>query len=213
MWNIIILLIVFIFILTLFVEFDWSQNKLTRFSFESFLNNESYKLRHKLLGYPLNKEICHDNLAILHDVFKKHNIFFWLSEGTALGFRRESDFIEWDDDVDIGVWKYDIPKLKKALEDMRNIGFVVGMTRMNGYFVTIHRNGEKIDIDITGDDIMCVAKTDSWFGSPCNEFMYTLRFTPIKIKGRIYNLPSDEYLEILYGKDWRTPIRGKKPQR
>jgi LicD family len=181
---------------------------------ESFVNNVCCKLWHKWLGYPLNKEVCLENLAIIHDVFKKHKLQFWLSEGTALGFRRDNDFIEWDDDLDIGVWSKDVPKLKKAIKDLKEKNFVVGETRINGTFISLHRKGEKVDIDITGKDINCVANTNLSFinGKPCKEFIHTLKFTPIKIKGRTYNLPSDDYLVILYGENWRTPIKGKKPE-
>ena len=50
----------------------------------------------------MNKKICHENLSLFHEIMKKLNIDFWLSDGTALGFKRNNDFITYDNDVDVG---------------------------------------------------------------------------------------------------------------
>lgn len=209
-----VVIMFFIFVilwLVIFVEYDWTQSGISRFSIASFFSSEYAKIRHRDFGYPLDKEVCLDNLEKINDVFTTHDIFFWLSEGTALGFRRHGNFMEWDDDLDIGMWIDDVSKLPSAIKDLVKEGFTVGCIKMNGTFIALYRNGEKIDIDITGNGLNCMAMSASWYGSPCDEFIHTLKFTRIYINGNTYNLPSDEYLEKLYGKNWKTPIKGYKP--
>ena len=73
----------------------------------------------------INLDIAEENLLLLHDIFSRHNIFFYLSDGTALGFKREGYFIEHDDDVDICIYYEDYPKfIKYIIPDMKKNGFL-----------------------------------------------------------------------------------------
>ena len=42
-----------------------------------------------------------DLLFETQDVMDSIPMYFWLTNGTALGFHRDGDFIPWDDDIDI----------------------------------------------------------------------------------------------------------------
>ncbi len=47
-----------------------------------------------------------DMLIIIDGICKKHNIKYWISDGTLLGAVRHGGFIPWDDDLDISMmWK------------------------------------------------------------------------------------------------------------
>ena len=45
-----------------------------------------------------------DSILILN----KTKIKYWVCHGTLLGIIRDKSLIEWDHDIDIGVWKKDI---------------------------------------------------------------------------------------------------------
>lgn len=58
-------------------------------------------------------------LIRIDEICKKENIRWFLEGGTELGAIREGDFIPWDDDADIKVFREDYNRFKAAL--MRNL--------------------------------------------------------------------------------------------
>ena len=54
----------------------------------------------------------------LVDTFERNDVLYYLSGGCVLGALRHKGFIPWDDDIDIAVFKEDIPKLDKALSEL-----------------------------------------------------------------------------------------------
>ena len=79
----------------------------------------------------------------------------------ALGFRRENNFIDWDDDVvDIAIWKKDKNKLCDFTNEFKKNGFFYDGKGIYGLIIVpnnLDRKGEKIDIDITGKNTICIA--------------------------------------------------------
>lgn len=216
----IILFIIILFIITLFCivflgEFHWYGNKYPACRTYDMMMNIIIKTNHIKGTTPLNKNICYENLSIIHDVFKKFNVPFWLSEGTALGFFRENDFISWDDDVDIGVsYSYYNVFINDIFPVLKRKGFMLAEVKDNSRYIffVLLRGGEKVDVDFVRfqePDKGCMAS--NYGRKPCGPLHKHLKnFSKITIKGKDYNLPKLGYITMLYGKTWNKPLKNFK---
>lgn len=64
-------------------------------------------------------------LQEIDEVCKRHNIDWWIEDGTLLGAVRHKGFIPWDDDCDIGMMKEDFVKFEKyAIAEMKEPFFL-----------------------------------------------------------------------------------------
>ena len=63
------------------------------------------------------QEILYGILCAIDDVCTAADIPYMLTDGSAIGAVREKGFIPWDDDMDITVWRRDLPRLRKAMEE------------------------------------------------------------------------------------------------
>lgn len=62
----------------------------------------------------------YDLLKFLKDVCLKNNLTFWIQGGTLLGAKRHQGFIPWDDDIDCGMLREDLDRLREILKDDEN---------------------------------------------------------------------------------------------
>lgn len=67
-------------------------------------------------------------MECIHNVFKKHGIWYVISFGTLLGAVRHWDKIPWDDDMDIIIRRRDLPKINEALKDIEKLGLRTDQT-------------------------------------------------------------------------------------
>lgn len=58
-------------------------------------------------------------------IFDRYNLEYWLDAGTLLGAVRDGKFIPWDEDMDLGTWHENIPKLISISNELRKKGFEV----------------------------------------------------------------------------------------
>jgi len=49
----------------------------------------------------IDKENAIKNLIDLDSIFRKNKVRYWIQDGTLLGYYRDSDFISYDNDVDM----------------------------------------------------------------------------------------------------------------
>lgn len=200
-----ILLVLFLYaIYCLSKELHWyNSSKIKKYSYSSTLKNWYIKIiKHHIFKYPLNKKVCHENLSLIHEVMEKLKIDFWISDGTALGFMREKDFITYDNDVDIGFFSKDQDKFWDNINLFEKQGFEIAEIRDQNTFLVFLRKGEKIDIDITGKGLIC----DQCNNTPCENILpYLETFDKINIKGKKYNMPKEDYILYKYGENWRIP--------
>lgn len=145
-------------------------------------------------------------LRLIIDIGKEANVPIYLSEGTALGAVRENGFIADDTDIDLGVLEEDYERYKTlVIPALLKQGF--HMYKSRPYFQTFFKDGEFVDIHAWAKGAPCAD-----IPGPCDEVSPTLRpFQHVTIAGLDAQCPSNEYLELLYGKDWKTPKRRFKP--
>ena len=198
------LFLILICIWQLIVNLNWSNSsKKKNYNYTDTLKNFYIKeVKHNFFGIPLNKKICHENLSLFHEIMKKLNIDFWLSDGTALGFKRNNDFITYDNDVDVGFFSEKQEIFWNNINLFEKKGFRIAEIRNDNTFLVFIRKGEKIDIDITGKGLIC----DQCNNTPCENIIpYLKEFDQIDINNKKYNLPKEDYLKYKYGKNWLIP--------
>lgn len=205
----IILIIVVLLLLCLFVRSNWGTGGKIRYRLCDVIWNAWIKMKYMNGLKCLDRRACRDNLELFADIMESHEITFTLSEGTALGIRRDGDFIAHDDDVDTAISdKFYDTFVEHALADLSRHGFSLIKAWSNGRFLTFERNRETLDVDFvkSGRWCMFLNRGKIGFEGSCenvDKFMNNLR--QIEFKGRQYNIPTDDYFEYLYGSDWKTP--------
>ena len=74
------------------------------------------------------QDLCIELMVFLDNICKKYDIEYWLDYGSLLGPVRHGGFLPWDDDVDLGMLKYNFDKLlkftKKEIEDNNLEGYL-----------------------------------------------------------------------------------------
>ena len=119
------------------------------------------------------------------DIAKSLKIKTFLAYGTCLGFIRDGGYIEYDNDIDVGI-EGEIEELEvKLIEN----GFAKKRRRPP---INYHFPKYNILIDIHA-------------GFAESHWKYFKSFDKITYKGRVYNVPHpvEEYLETLYG-NWKV---------
>ena len=90
------------------------------------VGNYYYKYVPIFLGIkPIDKVIAKENLLLLKKILNNNDVSFILAFGTLLGAVREHDFISHDEDIDLIMFKKDMPKFLSLLFILRENGFDV----------------------------------------------------------------------------------------
>jgi hypothetical protein len=179
----------------------------------NLLRNSLIKKSHEYGIRKLNIKTCEENLLLFNKIMNENSIFYWLSEGTALGVIRENRILPWDDDIDVSFnYEYRDIFIKQALPSLLLNGFIVAQVRQNKNFIALIRKNEKIDIDIVQKNGNCAAlKTfNNNYNNECNNLIpYLKDIHQITFLNTNFNVPGVEYLEYLYGKTWNIPSKKK----
>ena len=160
----------------------------------------------------------YSSMSVLHEIFKKHNIWYNIAFGTLLGAVRHREMIPWDDDIDLIVMYKDIEKLDMALKDVEQLGYRVDKS-WKLYRIYSDKNCfiDIFFIDIENDKVIrtttdttkmsAPAKSETWWWDWFN-FPSSYLGTPKKYEfsGLFLNGPSDpkNILKHWYGDDYLT---------
>ena len=146
-----------------------------------------------------------DMLFEVDNVLKSLGLKYWLTMGTALGLVRDSQFIPWDDDIDIDIYsEVLIPRFDVLIHKLAEAGYVCRYVhRGNTSKVSAYKNNFKISIGMLYLDGELRRSKLAKF--PKRFFENSIEYA---LDGRLFNIPAptDEYLSLIY-KDWKTPIR------
>ena len=163
-------------------------------------------IKYKELKMPISQSLAKSHMNTLHSTLANCQIPFFLTEGTALGAIREQRVIPHDTDIDIGIdISYYNTFRECALPEFKKLGFKVAkdINKKNDTFITIIKNYLYIDIFFMRKDGLCV-------DIPCEQMK---RYYDNRITAMVYDKEYDclpvEYIQEVYGPDWKTPKRQK----
>ena len=149
----------------------------------------------------LRDDFFRETIEILNSNF---NQSFYIGGGTLLGFIRESDFIEWDDNIDLlfNLNEESLNNLIKLQSIFLEKNYVARIIKKKNYLkLSLYKHGYKIDL-------CSYLKIKNFYLS--NEYKFPVdcleQFKIVKFKGTKVNIPSkyEKYLNYIYG-DWKTP--------
>lgn len=175
--------------------------------------------------YPEMQKVLFELLEEFHELASSLGIRYFLAAGTLLGYYRTQSIIPWDDDVDLYVYKEDIPTLMKAVaqnKQLRDVkspsdgcpGLRYKIFLSSG--VDVELNGKTWKwpfLDIFGFDLAdsgsfvkiedCQRDLDVELAKPFRVVEKTFYSADRKDKTRVY-VPNQivPFLEIFYGKDY-----------
>ena len=95
----------------------------------------------------MKEEIVVENLREVKEVLDKNTVNYWLDTGTLLGAVRGGKLIEWDTDIDLGIWYSDATKLASTFADFKEKGFDVILNRRRTA-MSIIRFGYNVNIGL-----------------------------------------------------------------
>lgn len=156
---------------------------------------------------PIDKGSAGHLLLSAKKIFDANDIPFLLVFGTLLRAYRNSDFIDYDSDVDIMVFDRDRPKMDELIDQGHFAIHGLTIVRRESVLYSFRYDNDYIDIYFfkeIGKEYRCgdhyIEKSQIDNGYSKIHFLGTDFYTVKNI---------EKYLEDKYGEDWRIPIAGK----
>lgn len=128
-------------------------------------------------------------LKQIKTILDKHNIEYWLDEGTLLGAVREKKFIEWDHDIDLSVWYSDLEEVKAVFSEIEKLGIQPCYFDWKQH---IKLSGKDCEIDINlyhkkGKEATRIWHVHNKMGSIIDYIIWTIYLK--KPENRLFNIP------------------------
>lgn len=181
----------------------------------------------KSITKPIDKQIAYENLKLAVEALEKLEVPFFLSSGTLLGFYRGGDFIDHDEDIDLGVF-IDFYK-PEIVKEFNNKGFSLNRTFgaiNSGLEYSFLRKGVQLDIFFyyKKNNTMWHAV---WYVNKYINFKFLKKIGVVRPKLKKLSFPllesykqvnykdlklpipnnTEDYLKAQYGENWRIPDR------
>lgn len=86
----------------------------------SFSNNDSKTI---ISIDKLHKKAI-NMLKDVKKVLDKYHLIYWIEDGTLLGYMRNKKIIPWDDEIDLGTYASEFPKIKDVCIDLKKKGYI-----------------------------------------------------------------------------------------
>lgn len=167
---------------------------------------------------PIDKDDALKNLVEAREILEKLGIRYWLTDGTLLGFYRNGDFIDHDEDLDMGadIGSYNERMILDFTDSGWKIANVYGK-RDCGLEISFKKRKIKLDIFF-----FYTENGKMWHGAwrkhkengilRRNLIKYSYDAFGLKkavFKGEDFQVPEDpeRFVVTKYGKNWRTPVK------
>lgn len=157
-----------------------------------------------------------DMLRTFSDICEEHHILMLLVFGTCLGPVRDQSLISYDSDLDVACYIQDREKIVSLFPVFIERGFELG--RIDPNKMVFKSSHSKIVVDLwfiePAYNPLMVLMGNRWFfesGYYTKDFFNVKKLGTAICHGKTYLVPNlvEEFLEDLYGSDWRTPIQGR----
>jgi len=167
----------------------------------------------------MDKKIALENLRDAVEVLNQYKAYWWITAGTCLGAIREKDFIDHDDDIDIGILYNSKKQRDNIIAGMMKKGFelkhIFGKKNA-GLEYSFIKKGVKIDFFYYDESVWkCINDgycMSIWqYGKriildfPAYLFEELKEIDFLGLKVNVPNPPED-YLNIRYG-DWKKVVK------
>ncbi|WP_416826635.1 tetratricopeptide repeat protein [Helicobacter ganmani] len=141
-------------------------------------------------------------LEDLRNLLEANEIQMFLVSGTFLGCVREHNFISYDKDIDVGIYKQDLQKAREVLQKSKNFKLNTLFKNYQGGVQIRHLNNTYIDVFAHYEErgrIYHDGDYVRWWNTP-------FKLAPYEFLGKQYLAPKNYtlYLKENYG-EWKTP--------
>ncbi len=168
-------------------------------------NKEWLKNRSQFVDSILDSKKMGKALSEWYYLMNEINLDIFITCGTMLGAVRQNDYISWDNDVDFDCLEEEfLPIANKIFNKMINGNFIVRYVKEGVPKMSFFKYGQKIalgSLRLKGE--FRIANIQQY---PSKYFINKKKYKFKNLEFLIPN-PEEEYLEFLYGSNWKTPIK------